>query len=305
MDTKFDMTGYRPVVKLANFDDEGNNPGPAPRIINLRVDQLVINEEYQRDLSKNSLDQIRRMARVFDWRSYKALSVAPTDHPDIFEVVDGQHTAIAAVTNGYVKELPCLLQSSSDLRDKAASFIGINTSRIALTPAAIFNAKVAAQDNIAIAVTCAMSAAGVRLLTLPPNNYRFSTGDTMAISTLQEIAKKRGEERLTTILKTAVAGEAAPCSAVLIRALDLCLPLEPELLKIYQKPVADVVRRNGAARMEAVARSTTPPGERAYATLADTLADKAGLPRRRMGLPLPKRHTKWMRSPPIKLKKEK
>ena len=79
--------------------------GPRPELKYIPIDLLVINSDYQRGLSERSLTIIRKVATRFSWGRIKALSVAPIDG-DRYEVIDGQHTAIAALSRGDIKELP-------------------------------------------------------------------------------------------------------------------------------------------------------------------------------------------------------
>lgn len=282
------MDGFRNIEPLA----EGqvcNDPGPPPEILFLSPDQLVVNEDYQRDLSRASIRQIRNMAGAWDWCSFKAPNVARTDDPNIFEVVDGQHTAIAAATNGNVHFLPCLVMSAETLKEKATGFLGINRNRIALTKVAIYGAQVAAQDDTAIAVEAAMSRVGVNLLSMPPSKGGFKVGDTMAVATLLEIAKRGGEDRLATILQIAKEAQAAPISSSVLKALDIALPPDPPVDMTNR--VMTVLRGQGVNRLEMICKSRTPAGRRAFETFADTISDMARLPEKRMGRPT-KRKTK-------------
>jgi len=264
-----------------------NDPGDPPEFLMLRPDQLVVNEEYQRQLTKSSLAQIKRMAQNFDWDSYKALNVAKTDTDGVYEVVDGQHTAIAAKTNGLVPFLPCLLGRGTTLKEKARGFIGINTERTALTPMAIFNAKVAAQDDEAIAVETAMSRAGVTLLQLPPNNRKYNVGDTVAVGTMLSVARKHGDARLSTVLRVAVLAKAAPVTAMLIKALNEVVPLEST--QADRDAIVAALTRQGIPRLEVVATAETAVGHRSFETMADKIAEAAGLPRMRRGKAIKKR----------------
>lgn len=285
--SSFDMFGYRPIERLDMGTLICNDPGKPPELVMLRPSQLVINAEYQRELSASSKKAIQRMAHEFDWAAYKALSVAPTDNENVFEVVDGQHTAIAAITNGRVPFLPCLLHSTSvSLKEKAAGFIDINTKRIALTPMAIFNAKVAAQDESAIAVQIAMDRAGVTLLTMMKSHSQYEVGETMAVGSMLAVAKKSSDARLSTILRIAVLAKAAPVSAMLIKALDLCVPMKHD--NSAHDKIVQALTRQGIPRLEIVANSETPPGRRSFETMADKISDAAGL-QRRAGRPAPKK----------------
>lgn len=275
------MQGYTPIAPL----DEavaGNIPGAAPEIQFLEPRQLVINEDYQREVSNAGRRQIKKMAQHWDWASFKAPSVARTEDPNLFEVVDGQHTAIAAATNGNIPFLPCLVMDAETLSQKAAGFLGINRSRIALTPAAIYTAQVAAQDGDAIAVECAMSDAKAHLLALPPSNGAYMVGDTMAIGTMLTITKARGQSRLTALLRIGVGARAMPISSCLLKALDIALPIDA-MPDVTNRIVA-VLGGQGVSRLEMIAKSRTAHGKRTFETLADMISDFAKI-ERRMGRP--------------------
>lgn len=274
------MDGFRNVVAV---DPEGecNAPGGAPEILYLEPKQLVVNEDYQRTITKAGMRQIRKMARAWDWCAFKAPNVARTDQADIFEVVDGQHTAIAAVTNGSIPFLPCLVMTAETLQQKANGFLGINRDRIALTKTAIFFAQLAAQDEAAITVFTALSQADCKLLEVPPQFQQWKIGDTLAVGTLLDIAKKRGEARLIMLLKLLREAQAQPVSSMSLKALDLALPLN--LTDEVRNRMMVTLRSQGVGRLEMIAKKRTPPGKRSYETLADTLSDLSKLPYQRMG----------------------
>lgn len=280
------MEGFRQIEPLPS-KGVCNEPGPAPEILYLEPRQLVVNEEYQRGVSRAGIRQIRQMAERWDWSAFKAPSVARTDDPDLYEVVDGQHTAIAAATNGTIPYLPCLVMSAETLAEKASGFLGINRDRIALTKAAIYNALVAAQDETAITVFCALSDSGCRMLDVPPNAGRWEVGDTLAVGTLLDIGKRRGGPRLTTLLTLLKGAQAAPISSMALKALDLALPLDPPDDVLNRAGV--ILRSQGVSRLETIAKSRTSHGARAYETMADTLADLMKLGGRRLGRTAPAR----------------
>lgn len=272
------MFGYRKILPVPGFIGEGNDPGEPPLQIWVTLDQLVVNEDYQRDLSKQAMKAICKMAQTWDWGKFTSPNVAPTDYEGVYELVDGQRTAIAAATNGKIEKIPVLLSKANLLKDKASNFIGINNSRIPLTRAAIFTAELAAQDETAISVECALSETGARILTVPPTKNIFKVGDTMAIGALKNIVLSKNADRLKRLLSVAVGGEAAPISANLLKALNLCLPNEedPELDKVLTKYLKD----QGVDRLDVLAKNMTSAGKRSFETLSDMLSDRLKIPKR-------------------------
>lgn len=275
------MFGFRKVLPLENVTIRGNNPGPVPEVKFLSPEQLVINEEYQRDLSGTSILQIKKMATNFDWRSYKAITVAPTDEPGIYEVVDGQHTAIAAATNGNVPFLPAILMDAKTLEDKAGGFLGINRNRIALTPAAIYAAEVAAKDELAVCVEEALQETGAVILPLPKPKGKWKVGETIAIGAMKEIVRQYDQKRLVRVINILMEAQAAPITACLLKGVNLALP--PYEMSDVDNRVMTVIHTQTPARLEIIAAGRKVGKDQKFQTLADMLADMARIPGKRLG----------------------
>lgn len=276
-------TELRPISAL-NRVGECPDPGKAPDVLILTLDQLRINDEYQRSMTESSKSGVRKMAKAWDWNRYTPISVAKTDKKGIFEVTDGQRRALAAACNGNVHLLPAYLTTAKSLEEKAASFVGVNTGRKGLTPAEIYKGNVAAGHAVANEVQKALDAAGVRLLSMPQTGNKFQIGDTMAVGTLMQIAAKAGGDRLTVLLRVAKAAEGAPVSSGVLKALDLALPYGAGFDDKHVQSVLKVLTAQGAYRLEAIAKKMTPEGKRSYDILADQLATMARLPGKRLGL---------------------
>lgn len=278
------MSQLRKIVALERVG-HCPDPGRAPEVIHLTIGQLVVNEEYQRGLSKPRLAAIRRQAKAWDWNAYEALNVAATDNPNIFEVVDGQGTAIAAATNGNIGILPCLLMAAETLQAKARAFVNINTVRAAPTPQDIYKGKLAAEDPVVVEVQKALDANGCRVVALQPaKGHHYRVGDTLAIATLIAIAKDRGPDRLSRILNICVKGAAAPVSSGLLKAVNLAYPMAGgKVADDAEKALIKVIGGQGSGKLEMMARGRTPAGARVFEVLADLLAELGKLPERRMG----------------------
>lgn len=194
--------------------------GPPPRLAWLGLDQLVINADYQRSLSNASLALIRRMVAEWDWNRFKALSVAPTGD-GLYEVVDGQHTALAAATHGSIETLPCLVLTAATVAEKAAAFVGINADRISLTPFALYRARVAAGDAEAVAVREGLETAGVTLVSQLRYGAETPEGVAACVSTLLGLARRGGKARVARLLALVKGGGITPVPAALLRGLEV------------------------------------------------------------------------------------
>lgn len=253
-----------------------NDPGACPDIVWVRPEQVLISEEYQRHISRGSIRKIYRMATNWDWNKFKVLSLAECPIEGYYECTDGQHSAIAAKLNGHILLLPGLVGDAASTQQKASGFLGINRERTALSHYDIFNASLAAGEDNATSVWLATQFAGVRILETPPADRKYQPGDTLAIGSLSEIYRQSGIERLKRILLIGKHGEARPFSAVMIKALQLALPKSDD--EVHDSRLAEIIKGQGAIRLEAIAKSKTPPHRRIYETLAADLRALAGIP---------------------------
>jgi len=198
-----------------------NDPGPVPRLEWLPVESLVINAEYQRKLSDRSVTLIRKLYGSFDWSRLKALSVVSVGD-GTYEITDGQHTAISAATRGDIERLPCLVVDGTNrtVADNAGSFVAINSDRVAMTPMAMFWAKVAAEDEDAIDVVTGCKAVGCEVLRTPKAPGYHKAGDTIAIGALMSLAKKGGPIYVRRVMRILKGAGMAPVKGIWVSTLQ-------------------------------------------------------------------------------------
>lgn len=189
-----------------------------PSVIYVPPGSLFVEEKYQRDLSDRSIRLIRKIVAEWDWSAFKPPICV--DVEGSLCIVDGQHTAIAAVTHGGIETIPILVVSADSVATRASAFVRHNRDRVTVTPTALHAALVAAGDEDAMTLAQVCERAGVRILKNPPPFSRFAAGDTMAVSTMQTLIKRRFAKGARRVLETCVQGGAAPVSAALIRAVE-------------------------------------------------------------------------------------
>lgn len=214
---------FRPVAAIAEATGKRltRNPvSPPPKIAWLNLDQLVIDESYQRSLSGNGMRLIRKLVETWDWNCFKPLSVAPVGDGK-YEVIDGQHTAIAAATHGAIETLPCLVLTADTVAQRSAAFVGINRDRVALTAFALFRARVAAGDEEAVAVDAALCATGCNLVeTIQTRGEEPMPAGTLAcVSSLLIAVRAVGQKRLERVLRICIDAELSPIPATAIKGI--------------------------------------------------------------------------------------
>jgi hypothetical protein len=190
-----------------------------PEIKNIKLMNLRINDEYQRALSVASINRIRKIAKEWNWAKFHVPVVTLVENEtDIYEVLDGQHTCIGARTHGGITELPCLVVLTRDIVDKAEAFVGLNRDKLAITPLNTFWARITAKEEIATEVLAGVIDAGAKIVKRPPPYGDFSTGEIIAVSTLDSICKKGGRSWVKRVCYAGVECGLAPISASYLRA---------------------------------------------------------------------------------------
>ncbi|MEO0870963.1 MAG: hypothetical protein AAFY19_03240 [Pseudomonadota bacterium] len=241
-----------------------------PELKWLPIEALVINGAYQRDLSDKSVRSIRRIVGNFDWSRFKALSVL--DRGDgTYEVVDGQHSAIAAASHPDISEVPCLVSQQRADADSAANFVAINRDRVAMTPIALFFAELAAKDEIALEVLQGVESAGGRICRQPPPNGAFKPGDTMAIQTLKSLAKKGGPAWVKRAMSICIQAKVLPVKTQFLKAMELLVWSGEWAGDITDEEIVSVIRIHSAnellRRAQQLRAETRQPIGRCLATV--------------------------------------
>lgn len=218
----------RPVTAIDLAETLTPIPTAPPLTEWMAPSDLLIEAAYQRDLSPKSMDLIKRIAERWDWRRFKPPIVAWTERG--FEIIDGQHTAIGAATRG-IDKIPVLVVEATDLTDRASAFVGHNQDRLAITPVQMHQAKLAAGDEDALTAQQVIDKAGAKLVVGAYGARGWKPGETVAITTIDQLAKRRGAMRARQVVEVLVKADAAPVSAAAIKAVDM-LMFRPEFADV-------------------------------------------------------------------------
>ncbi len=120
-------------------------------------------------------------------------------------MVDGQHTAIAAVSRR-VSKTPLMIVEAPKVARRARAFVAHNTDRLAITPMQLFHSLVVAADPGALAV--------MRVARGRSHDLHVATSDGLledgAKAAIEILIRGRGEDRAIKVLKTLVAAKRGP-----------------------------------------------------------------------------------------------
>lgn len=182
---------------------------------------LMVDEVYQRDLSRKSQQLIEKIIGAWSWQKFKPPIVALT--PAGYEVIDGQHTALAAATHRGIDLIPVMVIDAPELKERAAAFVGHNRDRVGLNAIQIHYADVAAGDDTAVTIQRVCERAGVNLLRYPPGNAIWAPGETIAIAAIRSLVNRRYAAGARKVLDILSAARCAPVRADAIKAVDVLL----------------------------------------------------------------------------------
>ncbi|MFD1330775.1 hypothetical protein ACFQ4O_02055 [Methylopila musalis] len=216
------VTDRRPVEALALADVAPNEvASTGPIFEDVDPATLLVDERYQRELSPKGRALIAKIVAGWDWRRFKPPVAVMVD--DGLELIDGQHTAIAAATHPGVATIPVMIVEAAEVQQRAAAFIGHNRDRIAVSAMDLHHAAVAAGDEDALTVQQICDRAGVTIRRQPPYRGAYAPRDTVALAAIGALVSKRGAMRARQIVEALANAELAPISAAAIKAADFIL----------------------------------------------------------------------------------
>ncbi|TWI34911.1 ParB N-terminal domain-containing protein [Paracoccus sulfuroxidans] len=190
------MNGFR-VVDISDLPACEPRPQPAPQLMWIAVDHLVIDERYQRPLAAGNKLAIRRIAEEFQWSRFSPVLVAPVAGGR-YALIDGQHRAHAAALCGF-DSIPAMVTLVAP-EEQALAFIEINTRQIRVGREQVYRAALAAGESWAIACRDVVEAAGCRLMTSKYSTSQKRPGMVFAVALIQRLVAAGKGEAVTRAL---------------------------------------------------------------------------------------------------------
>jgi hypothetical protein len=140
----------------------GVEAGAAPILGWLKIAELVIDDDYQRDLKPDNWRRIRKIADRFRWSRFSPVFVSPIEGGR-YAIIDGQHRTHAAALCGFT-EVPCqIVQMTRE--EQAASFAAVNGMVTKVTGYQILKAAIVAGEGWAIRAAKICERRRLRLMT--------------------------------------------------------------------------------------------------------------------------------------------
>lgn len=177
------MTHYRR-IDVTDMPAAALAPQPAPQMLWVEIDQLVIDDRYQRPLNAGNRAAIKRIAGDFRWSRFSPVIVAPIEGGR-YALIDGQHRAHAAALVG-ITSIPAMVALVAP-EEQAQAFIEINTRQIRVTGHQVYRAALTAGEPWAIACRDAVADAGCRLMTSNQRLAAKKPGQVFAVSLIRRM----------------------------------------------------------------------------------------------------------------------
>lgn len=213
---------HRPIAPIEiNGFEPGGTPSAIPIFELVKPETLLIDEGYQRDSSERSLRLVRKIVAGWSWSRFKPPVAVLTDAG--LELIDGQHTAIAAATHPDIVEIPVMIIEAPERADRAGAFISHNRDRVAVTVPQLHVAALAAGDADAQAVQRVCAEAGVTVLRTQPGAGRYQPATTVSVMAIASLIRGRGEIVAVKVMSVLARAGLAPINQTHIRAVDLLL----------------------------------------------------------------------------------
>lgn len=186
---KIDTTGLTPKT---------GNIGPQPQLDFVPIDQLVIDESYQRAIDRRGWANVQKIADNFDWAKFSPLMVAKREDRTL-AIIDGQHRAHAAALRG-ATHVPALISTLTS-QEQASAFSWINGTVSALTPNQIFKAALTAFEPWAVQCDAAVRRAGCTLMTYNKSTANKKPGEVFPVTLVRRFVEAGHSEYLFAVLK--------------------------------------------------------------------------------------------------------
>lgn len=191
-----------------------------PDVRMIAVHDMQIETAYQRNLSPKSISLIRRIVANWNWTKFKCPIISETGTGK-FNVVDGQHTAIAAASHPQIMFLPCVVIDAASVQDRAASFVSHNTDRVQMTAHQIFIGRAAAGDKVAADIMAIIESERGIVPKWMPKKGQAAVGEIIGIGKLEELYRAHGPDLTRRAVRAVVKSRLAPANSTIFRALSL------------------------------------------------------------------------------------
>lgn len=191
-------------IAFAKGDVVDADAGPAPMLQWVEIEQLVIDDGYQRPLASHNWKSIRQIADGFKWSRFSPVLCAPVEG-GMFAIIDGQHRTHAAAMCGY-KSVPCQIVQMSPV-EQAASFAAVNGNVTKVTTLNLLKAALAAGEPWAVECNNIALEGGCKLMLSNGSSEAKKPGQIFAAKMFRKLVESRPREAIIKSLNILMQAE--------------------------------------------------------------------------------------------------
>lgn len=169
--------------------------GPRPTLAWVKVADIYIDHNYQREIDGNRVEKI---LRNFNWRDFGALSLVLQANGK-FACTDGQHRWKAADLHPAIDEVPAVITEGDGLAGEAQTFLNVNRNRRAVTPIERYWAGLVAGDAEMSRISRVLQTANCDVVAAAG---AFKPNHTSAVTALARALRNHGEAATRMALLT-------------------------------------------------------------------------------------------------------
>lgn len=157
--------------------------GALPELAWIAIDDIVVDDSYQRPLGKSNWVIIRRIAKNFDWSMFSPVLLAPVGQG--YAVIDGQHRVHAARMRGIARVPAMVVQAGTAGQARAFSWVNGSVTRI--TPWHVYKAALAAGEDWALRSRDAVAAGDCHLMTCNKSTKDKKSGEIFSVALIRQL----------------------------------------------------------------------------------------------------------------------
>lgn len=172
--------------------------GKVPKLEWVSISALVVDQQYQREITNVGRKNIRHIAENFNWSMFTTVMVAPIGG-NRYAIVDGQHRTTAAALCG-IQRVPCEIIEAVR-GEQAAAFRAVNANTTRPHTVQLFHASVTAGEPAALKVVEVCKTAGIRIAR---SLGQLRDYETFCVGVIGKGIQRHGEAVVAMALKAIV-----------------------------------------------------------------------------------------------------
>lgn len=174
-----------------------SSPGAAPIQGWHKVSDFVIDDRYQRPITKRGWANIRAIADNFQWKYFSPVVCSPVEGGKL-AVIDGQHRLHAAALCGF-REVPCIVTLLS-FSEQASSFKAINANVTRVNPGLVARAASAAGEKWIADLMAVATKGGCSLQLTNKSTKEKRPGEIYAVTGFKAIVTPENSDTVSLAL---------------------------------------------------------------------------------------------------------